>query len=128
MDAAVAEATSLMKTDKMREMTPSEVSELAQYLDITKESELKGPFLINRDLICTNCNRRLTFLDFVKTAVEVESGFHSKNLIADILCGRNGHWITIGGKNAERIVTCSNCEYDIEYPGHEYTGKNYRYA
>ncbi|MGX9161917.1 hypothetical protein [Priestia megaterium] len=115
------------KTDGMRKMTQEEVNELAQYLDV-KEDDLEQPFYVDERLVCPDCNRSLTFLDFIKTAIKIEEGFHSKGLIADILCGRNGHWITVGGKNMKRTVYCTNCEYGITYTTHNYNNSRYAYA
>jgi hypothetical protein len=52
-----------------RAITTQELKELANYLDVLP-TELKGPFLTDKRLTCTECGRRLTILDFVKTAVE----------------------------------------------------------
>ncbi len=114
------------KTDGMRKMTQCEVRELANYLN-EDENELQEPFYVDKRLICPECNRSLTFLDFIKTAIETDS-LHSKELIADILCGRNGHWITIGGKNMKRTVHCANCNYGITYKTHNYNNSRYAYA
>ncbi|WP_024120980.1 hypothetical protein [Bacillus halotolerans] len=115
------------KTENMREMTPFEISELAQYLDVEEEN-LQGPFFVDKTLFCPKCKRSMTFYDFVKTAIETETGRHSKGLIAEILSGRNGHWVTIRGKKHEREVICTNCNKGIKYKNHTYTSRNYAYA
>lgn len=114
-------------SDKMRKMTVSEEKELASYLDASSK-ELHGPFYVGKDLICPECDRNLTFLDFVKTAIEIDGIIHNKKMITDILCGRSGSWITISGKNAERTVICSSCEHPITYLTHNYEAHEYKYA
>lgn len=114
-------------SEDMRKMTEVEEKELANYLDVSAE-DLHGPFYIDKDLVCPECNRDLTFLDFVQTAIEIDGTIHSKKLIADILCGRNGSWITISGKNTKRTVFCANCQHPITYFTHNYAAHEYKYA
>lgn len=115
----------VQRTPTMRELTQEEVHELANYLNVTDE-ELCGPFFIDRSLICPKCGRHLTFLDFVQTVTE--SGLHERRMLADILCGRNGTWMTIAGKNTRRVVRCSNCQHEITYASHDYASSTYAYA
>ena len=84
--------------------------------------------MVDSSLICPKCSRKLTFLDFVKTAIEGDPKLHSKERIADILSGRNGNWLTIGGRKFERTVYCSNCGEGIVYRTHNYSNRNYAYA
>lgn len=124
---SVVESLLELGTNNMREMTETEITDLAEYLD-TNVQHLNRPFMVDNDLHCPKCARKLTFLDFVKTAIEGESGFHTKEMIAEILSGRKGNWLTIGGKNFERTVYCSNCGEGIIYRTHNYSNRNYAYA
>jgi hypothetical protein len=113
------------KPARLRSMTPDEVGELATYLDVRAE-ELDGPLSVV-DATCPNCDRRITFLDFVQTAVG--SGAHEHDLVRDVLTGRGGGWTTIRGRNGGRPVTCARCGQlarTSEYS--EYSSSSYAYA
>lgn len=108
-----------------RQMSNRELSLLAEYLDVPQH-ELRGPFLVDSRIACSHCLSAISFVDFVSTAVEGHQ--HNKKMIADILCGRGGFWVTIGGKNAERVVKCFHCKTANTYQSHTYSSPNYAYA
>ena len=68
-------------------MDESEERELAECLEVEVEY-LRGPFRVI-DAECPRCGRRITFLDFVKTAVD--KGVHDRTRAA-------GHSDWQGGK------------------------------
>lgn len=110
----------------LRSMDDAELSELAEYLDV-KVDQLRGPFRVV-DAACPRCARRITFLDFVKTAIS--SGAHDRAQLADVLTGKAGTWITIRGRDGGRPVSCANCEQSLRMPGEysEYSSSSYAYA
>jgi hypothetical protein len=112
----------------MREMNRDEVLEMAKYLEI-EPSELRGPFLVDKNLICPNCGRHSTFLDFIKTAVDAQ--LHDKELVRAVLSGRAGRFITIRGKVADRTLVCVKCQRArrLQNAGDcNYEGRWYRYG
>lgn len=90
---------------QVRMMNPAEMHELASYLEIPV-TEFRGPFSIS-DMTCSGCGRHLTMLDFAKTSVD--AGLHSKALLAPVLTGKAGHWVTIRGLDGGRHVDCATC-------------------
>ncbi len=111
-------------TDGMRQMTGNEEMELAAFLNVDKK-ELAGPFFVDPQLKCS-CGRCLTFTDFTSTVFG--NGVHSKKMMADILCGKNGYWLTVAGKSGKRTVKCYECDRQFEYDSHNYASPNYGYA
>jgi hypothetical protein len=89
----------------VREMNPAEMRELASYLEIPV-SEFRGPYSVS-DITCRSCGRHLTMLDFAKTSVD--AGLHSKALVAQVLTGRAGIWVTIRGLDGGRYANCAAC-------------------
>ena len=79
----------------LRLMDESELRELAEYLGVEVEY-LRGPFRVI-DAECPRCGRRVTFLDFVKTAVD--KGVHDRTELGAILTGEARNWITIRGRD-----------------------------
>ncbi|MFE2547351.1 hypothetical protein ACFXGI_02125 [Streptomyces sp. NPDC059355] len=125
----VIAALPLTEPPHMRLLDASEIQELADYLD-TSPSSLKGPFKVF-DATCSSCARRITFLDFAKTAVDL--GMHAKEALRDVLTGKNGEWITIRGRDGGRPVACAQCGHDVprlkmngSYS--EYSSSSYAYA
>ena len=110
----------------LRRMDETELRELAEYLDVDVE-RLHGPFRVV-DAECLRCGRRITFLDFVKTAVE--QGVHDQSQLRAILTGEAGNWITVRGQDGGRPVACANCEQLLRMPGDysEYSSSSYAYA
>ena len=119
-----AEGNSTHTTPPAILISVESVVELAKYLDEATE-QLQGPFYVDPALQCA-CGRQMTFTDFVSTVIE--SGLHDKKMIADILCGRAGTWITIGGKASVRSVRCCACDESRTYMNHNYSGGTYAYA
>ncbi|MGW0561440.1 hypothetical protein ACWDZ4_12610 [Streptomyces sp. NPDC003016] len=112
-------------TPHLRPMDEAETTELAAYLDISWDA-LEGPFHV-ADLYCSHCNRHITFLDFVKTAIEREQ--HQLSELRDVLIGRSGGCLTITGSDGGRPVDCANCGREVlKRSGHTYTGNHYGYA
>lgn len=111
---------------ELRTMDDDETQQLAEFLEVDV-SELDGPFRVV-DAKCVNCDRQITFLDFVKTAVD--EGAHEREQLVEILTGRGGAWITIRGLDGGRPVVCSGCGQ----PGRlsegysEYSSSSYAYA
>jgi hypothetical protein len=97
---------------KVRQMTAPEVAELAQYLSISVE-EFSGPLTVS-DIGCSGCGRRFTILDIAKTAVD--DGLHAKALLAAVLTGKAGTWVTVRGKDGGRYANCSACGLRSEVP------------
>ena len=56
------------------------IEKLAEFLDVPRE-DLGGPFEVDERFVCPNCNRSLSFLDIMTTAVE--SGAHIRHLASD---------------------------------------------
>lgn len=110
----------------LRRMNEAELSELAEYLDV-KVDQLRGPFRVV-EAACPRCDRRVTFLDFVKTAID--SGAHDRAQLAEVVTGRGGTWITIRGRDGGRPVSCANCGQSLRMPGDysEYSSSSYAYA
>lgn len=111
----------------MRGLDAAEVTELAAYLGVPA-AELAGPFEVVDGLHCGACGRRLSFLDFVKTAVDL--GRHSPDQLAEVLTGRAGAWITIRGRDGGRPVHCAGCGRPETRPMaySEYSNRHYAYA
>jgi hypothetical protein len=110
----------------LRRMDESEVRELADYLEVEVDY-LRGPFRV-MDADCPSCGRRITFLDFVQTAVD--EGVHDRSELRTILTGEAGNWITVRGRDGGRPVRCSRCQQTLRMPGEysEYSSSNYAYA
>lgn len=110
----------------LRRMDYAEVGELAQYLDADID-DLRGPFRVV-DAECPRCGRQITFLDFVKTAVE--ECVHDRSQLRAILTGETGNWITIRGRDGGRLVRCAQCRQTLRMPGDysEYSSSSYAYA
>ena len=89
----------------IREMDAAEVKELAQYLEVAAE-DFQGPLTVS-DLGCSGCGRRLSILDLAKTGVD--EGLHSKEMLAAVLTGNAGQWVTVRGKDGGRHANCSAC-------------------
>jgi|GEM_PF-2979850 len=90
---------------RIREMDTSEVEELAQYLEVASE-DFQGPLTVS-DLSCSGCGRRLSILDLAKTGVE--DALHSKEMLAAVLTGNAGQWVTVRGRDGGRHANCSAC-------------------
>jgi hypothetical protein len=134
VDDSATDVPPLQPSASMREMTQDETEELAAFLEL-EAAELDGPFYVAKDMRCPNCERELTFLDFVQTAVE--SGAHDKALVGQVLTGRAGRWITVVGEDGGRDVTCVACGHVVprrqRLPGRpggdcDYEGQHYRYG
>ena len=110
----------------LRLMDESELRELAEYLGVEVEY-LRGPFRVI-DAECPRCGRRVTFLDFVKTAVD--EGVHDRTELGAILTGEARNWITIRGRDGGRPVSCARCQQALRmFNGYsEYSSSNYAYA
>jgi hypothetical protein len=110
----------------LRRMDESELGELAEYLEVEVEY-LRGPFRVI-DAECPRCGRRITFLDFVKTAVD--KGVHDRIQLRGILTGAAGNWLTIRGRDGGRPVSCVRCQQALRMSNgySEYTSSNYAYA
>jgi hypothetical protein len=102
------------------------LSYVALYLEVAVE-DLDGPLRVV-DARCRHCQRRITFLDFILTAVR--SGHHKRVQLRDVLTGQAGAWITIRGQDGGRPVTCSRCGQVARMPNEysEYSNPNYAYA
>ncbi|MFD9354651.1 hypothetical protein [Streptomyces sp. NPDC060031] len=125
----VIDALPLTEAPHMRVMNDAETQELADYLG-TPASSLQGTLKVF-DAQCSSCERRVTFLDFAKSAVDL--GRHSKDGLRDVLTGRNGAWLTIRGRDGGRPVHCAQCGSDVprvkmngSYS--EYSSSSYAYA
>jgi len=70
------------------------------------------------DLGCSGCGRRLTILDLAKTAVE--DGHHSTAILAAVLTGKAGPWVTVRGKDGGRHANCSSCGRRSDVPFDSY--------
>jgi hypothetical protein len=108
-------------------MNEAEVQELASFLKVEAEL-LDGPFRVV-DAACQNCYRVITFLDFVKTAIDQKQ--HNRDDLSRIVTGQGGSWITIRGRDGGRPVNCANCRLVVmvtseEYS--EYSSSSYAYA
>lgn len=110
----------------LRRMDSAEVQELADYLELDQKA-LRGPFRVV-DADCPRCGRHITFLDFVKTAIE--EGVHDRAQLGDVLAGRAGNWITIRGRDGGRPVRCAGCDQTLRMPNaySEYSSSSYAYA
>jgi hypothetical protein len=110
---------------ELREIGDDETEELARYLDADAK-ELDGPFRVV-DARCESCDRQITFLDFVRTAVD--EGAHDREQLREILTGRGGAWLTIRGQDGGRPVICGGCGNTARMPAYsEYSGGGYAYA
>jgi hypothetical protein len=111
---------------KLRSMDDAETRELADYLGIAVE-DLDRPLRVV-DAGCPHCERRITFLDFVQTAVQ--TGQHERAQLREILTGRAGAWITIRGRDGGRPVVCAHCGQIARMPNgySEYSSGSYAYA
>jgi hypothetical protein len=110
---------------ELRTMNDDEVRELADYLDVGVK-ELDGPFNVV-EANCPHCNRLITFVDFVHTAVK--GGAHEQDQLREILTGRAGAWITIRGQDGGRPVVCIGCGQVARMPAYsEYSSSSYAYA
>lgn len=123
------DAESLQKLDsdrELRELTKSEVQDVADFLEVDL-SDLQGPFKVV-DAACPSCERRLGFLDFVRTAVHSEA--HDRDLLREVLTGRAGYWLTIRGLDGGRPVICARCGQIARLPNgySEYSSSSYAYA
>jgi hypothetical protein len=109
----------------LRRMDENELRELAEYLDVDA-GRLRGPFRVV-DAECPRCGRRITFLDFAKTAIE--QGAHDQSQLRAILTGEAGNWITVRGRDGGRPVACANCAQLLRMPDYsEYSSSSYAYA
>jgi uncharacterized C2H2 Zn-finger protein len=110
----------------LRRMDESELRELADYLEVEVDY-LRGPFRVIEGE-CPRCGRHITFLDFVKTAVD--EGVHDRSELRTVLTGEAGNWITVRGRDGGRPVRCSRCQQTLRMLGEysEYSSSNYAYA
>jgi uncharacterized C2H2 Zn-finger protein len=123
--AEVLRRVPLDTTVPLRSMTDAEMQELAEYLGVGAE-QLHGPLRVV-EARCPRCQRLITFLDFVQTAVE--SRVHERAQLRDVLTGRAGAWITVRGRDGGRPVTCANCGEMARMPAYsEYSSSSYAYA
>jgi hypothetical protein len=111
---------------ELRELSDTEVQEVADFLEVDR-GELQGPFKVV-DATCPSCERRLGFLDFVRTAVQTEA--HDRDRLREVLTGRAGYWLTIRGLDGGRPVLCVACGQVARLPtGYsEYSSSSYAYA
>ncbi len=110
---------------KLRESDAEELEELAKYLGASPK-ELAGPFRVV-DANCESCNRRITFLDFVQTAVDMDA--HPREELRAVLTGEKGAWLTIRGRDGGRPVICGGCGKQARMPAYsEYSSSSYAYA
>jgi hypothetical protein len=107
-----------------RTMDPAEVEELARYLDVAVE-DFPGRLTVT-DIACSGCGRRLTILDIAKTGVD--NGLHSRELMAAVLTGRAGQWVTVRGKDGGRFVDCAACGLESVTPIDDYACSPVAYA
>lgn len=112
---------------EMRELTESETVEVAEYLEV-RPTELRGPLKVF-EVACPYCSRHITFLDFVKTAVDL--GAHGKDGLRAVLTGRSGEWLTIRGCDGGRPMSCAQCGENVPRTRgcySEYSSSDYAYA
>ena len=111
----------------LRRMDESELTELAEYLEVEDVEYFRGPFRVI-DAECPRCGRHITFLDFVKTAID--NGVHDRTQLRAILTGEAGNWITIRGRDGGRPVRCARCQQALRMSNgySEYSSSNYAYA
>ncbi|GGY18238.1 hypothetical protein [Streptomyces djakartensis] len=116
---------------RLRSMDASETQELAEHLEVSADA-IGGPLKVV-DAQCSYCERVITFLDFVKTAVD--DGQHDLARLRKVLTGRDGAWITIRGRDGGRPVRCARCDRVVgltrgkgggEYS--EYSSASYAYV
>jgi hypothetical protein len=88
-----------------RLMTDPEIEELAKFLEVPA-SLLVGPFEVD-DLVCQQCGRHVTFLDFAKSGVD--QGAHSVASLGGILTSRDKAWVTVVGRDGGRPIMCVGC-------------------
>lgn len=116
-----------LDTDReLRTLSDEELKEVADFLGIDA-AELDGPFKVV-DASCGSCDRRLGFVDFVRTAVI--SDVHDRELLCDVLTGRAAAWLTIRGLDGGRPVLCAGCGQVARLPNgySEYSSSSYAYA
>ena len=117
-------AMEIVKTTKaLRAITEEETIELAEYLGVSKE-DFQGPFYLESCLKCNFCTRQISFIDIVKAATEK----HSKDLMAQVLCGKKGYWVTVKGKDDSLGVKCIKCGTDVANNLYHYVNSQYAYA
>jgi hypothetical protein len=80
----------------LRRMHDSEMQELADYLSVEVES-LRGPFRVV-DADSPRCGRRITFLDFAKTAIT--EGAHDRAELSAVLAGETDSGSPFGVETA----------------------------
>ncbi|MFD5890558.1 hypothetical protein ACFWHQ_31930 [Streptomyces sp. NPDC060334] len=128
--ADLLERLSLDPAPDMRAMDEEETQELADYLEVSAAA-IKGPLKVV-DTQCAYCGRVVTFLDFVKTAVD--GGQHDPVQLREVLTGHNGAWITIRGRDGGRPAHCARCGRTVAMRkknggGYsEYSSSSYAYA
>lgn len=103
-------------TPRVRRMSPAEMRELAGYLDISV-ADFHGPITVS-DITCQGCGRHLSVLDIAKTSVD--TGLHTKALLAKVLTGQAGHWVTIRGRDGGRYADCAACGLQSPTPFEDY--------
>jgi hypothetical protein len=111
---------------ELRTLTDAEVGELAEFLGVDA-GDLSGPFKVV-DVACPSCDRRLGFVDFVRTAVATD--VHDRDLLREVLTGRAGAWLTVRGLDGGRPVICARCGQVARMPNgySEYSSSSYAYA
>ena len=110
-------------TRSLRAITEEETTELAEYLGVSKEN-FQGPFYLESYLKCSFCERQISFIDIVKAATEK----HSKDLMAQVLCGKKGYWVTVKGKDDSLGVKCIRCGSNVTNELYHYVNSQYAYA
>ncbi|WAZ19013.1 hypothetical protein STRCI_000030 [Streptomyces cinnabarinus] len=115
----------------LRAMDEGETQELADHLEVPAAA-IEGPLRVV-DVKCSYCDRVITFLDFVKTAID--DGQHDLAQLREVLTGRNGAWITIRGRDGGRPVRCAGCDRTVDVTRRkgggeysEYSSGSYAYA
>ena len=81
--STTAEVIASLQNERAQTARPtpeSDIQKLAEFLDVPRE-DLGGPFEVDERFVCPNCNRSLSFLDIMTTAVE--SGAHIRHLASD---------------------------------------------
>ena len=108
----VIQAREIVSDLRWRVMNPTEMQELASYLEISV-AELHGPFSVS-DIHCHGCGRHLTILDIAKTSVD--TGLHSKAVLAQVMTGHAGQWVTVRGQDGGRYADCAACGQKSQAP------------
>jgi hypothetical protein len=111
---------------RLREIDDAELQEVADFLEVDR-GELHGPFKVV-EASCPNCERRLGFVDFIRTAVQTD--VHDRDRLREVLTGRAGSWLTIRGLDGGRPVICGDCGLIARLPNgySEYSSSSYAYA